>query len=43
MRTPQINLLVIRTNQPEALAKFYELLDMNNRRTRRRKEKISTI
>jgi len=28
MRTPQINLLVIRTNQPATLAKFYELLGM---------------
>lgn len=28
MRTPQINLLVIRTNQPEFLAAFYKLLGM---------------
>ena len=28
MRTPQINLLVIRTNQPKALADFYTLLGM---------------
>lgn len=26
MSTPQINLLVIRTNQPKTLAEFYELL-----------------
>jgi len=28
MRNPQINLLVIRTNQPKILAEFYELLGM---------------
>ena len=31
MRTPQINLLVIRTNQPKALADFYTLLGMKFR------------